>query len=80
MLDPELKEKLDLINKNLEMMNINIFPTRWKLFVQGLWRAVGYLVGLLLAVALLGWMLNIIGIVPIFQEVADKLKIILNNI
>jgi hypothetical protein len=80
MIEPDLKEELDLINSRLERINNSLSPTRWRMLVQGLWRAVGYIIGLVLAVALLGWMLNIVGVVPALQDVSNSLNIILQDI
>ncbi|MFA7252512.1 MAG: hypothetical protein WC027_01510 [Candidatus Paceibacterota bacterium] len=79
-MDPELKEQLGIINKHLSVIEEELRPTRWKMFTQGIWRAVGYLLGLLIAIALLGWVLNIIGVVPWFQNIAEELNNILGDI
>ncbi|MEI6190895.1 MAG: hypothetical protein WCP24_00825 [bacterium] len=67
---------------NIEVTLKNIYkvlkPTRWEMFVQGLWRAVGYLVGLMLAIVLIGWFLNMIGVIPFMSEFSENMKNVLN--
>jgi hypothetical protein len=75
----EVIAKLEVLSSKLDDINKNLKPTRWKLFVQGLWRAVGYLIGIIITVALLGWMLKLIGVIPLFQDIATKLGSILEH-
>lgn len=79
-MDPELKEQLAIMNKHLSVIEEELRPTRWRMFVQGVWRAVGYLLGLLIVIALLGWILNIIGVIPWFSNLAGELSNILSDI
>jgi hypothetical protein len=68
---------------NIEVTLKNIYkvlkPTRWEMFVQGLWRAVGYLVGLMLAIVIIGWFLNMIGVIPFMSEFSENMKNVLNT-
>jgi tetrahydromethanopterin S-methyltransferase subunit A len=80
MIDPELQTQLELIRKNLEDIKNNVSrPSRWKVFVQGIWHGVGYLIGLILAIALVGWILNLIGVIPFLKNIANELNMILDN-
>ncbi len=54
MIEPELKVELDQINQKLESMDRALNPSRWRMFVQGLWRAVGYIIGIVIAALILG--------------------------
>jgi hypothetical protein len=67
---------------NIEATLKNIYkvlkPTRWEMFVQGLWRAVGYIVGLMLAIVIIGWFLNMIGVIPFMSEFSENMKNVLN--
>lgn len=71
-------QKLAEIESTLEDIHKILKPTRWQMFVQGLWRAVGYLVGLILAIAIIGWILNVIGLIPFLSEFSNNMKEILN--
>jgi hypothetical protein len=70
-------QKLAEIESTLQNIQQILKPTRWQMFVQGLWRAVGYLVGLILAIAIIGWILNIIGLIPFFSDFSENMKEIL---
>ncbi len=70
-------QKLAEIESTLQDIQKILKPTRWQMFVQGLWRAVGYLVGLILAIAIIGWILNIIGLIPFFSDFSENMKEIL---
>jgi len=74
----EQTKKLAEIERTLKEIHKVIKPTRWQLFVQGFWRAIGYLIGLVLAVAIIGWLLNIIGLIPFMTEFSENLKDVLN--
>jgi hypothetical protein len=71
-------QKLAEIEITLKKIFKVLKPTRWEMFVQGLWRAVGYFVGLMLAIVLIGWLLNIIGVVPFMSEFSENMKNVLN--
>jgi hypothetical protein len=77
-MDEKHFEKLEAIENTLVEIRRILKPTRWQMFVQGLWRAVGYLVGLILAIAIIGWFLNIIGLVPAFSTFSQNMQEILN--
>ncbi len=80
MIEPELKVKLDQINQKLESMDRALNPTRWRMFVQGLWRAAGYIIGILIAALILGWILNIIGLIPFLKDFSIEAKNVLQAI
>jgi hypothetical protein len=77
-MDEKHFEKLEAIENNLVEIRRILKPTRWQMFVQGMWRAVGYLIGLILAIAIIGWFLNIIGLVPAFSTFSQNMQEILN--
>lgn len=79
-MDPELKQHLEIISSKLEDINKTLNPNRFQLFLQGLWRAFGYLIGLVLATVLITWALNILGVISFLQDISDQLLNALNNI
>jgi hypothetical protein len=79
MIDPELKQELDSVRSTLEDIRESVAPTRWGLFVQGLWRAAGYVAGLVIAVVAIGWILTVLGVIPFFAEFSSELKEILDD-
>jgi len=70
--------KLDTIEKTLLDIHKILKPTRWQLFTRGLWWAVGYIFGLMLAVIIIGWFLNTIGVIPFMSEFTQEMKDVLN--
>lgn len=75
----EHEKKLVEIEKTLKDIQGILKPTRWRLFVEGLWRAVGYLIGLILAIVILSWLLNVIGLIPFMNEFSNNMKEVLGN-
>ena len=78
-MEQQLNSKLEEMQKSLHNIEKSLNPSRWNMLVQGLWRGVGYLIGLVIAVALLGWMLNAIGVIPFLNTFSQDMKEILNN-
>jgi Na+/proline symporter len=64
MIDEELKSSLNEINKNLVDMKNKKYPGVWRAFFQGMFSAFGYLVGIVFVIFILGWFLNLIGVLP----------------
>lgn len=63
MIDPELKKELDTINRNL----VGIFhktESIWRAFVRGVLHGVGSITGIVIALLVVGWILNAMGIIP----------------
>lgn len=80
MLDPEFKVHLEVLEKKLDAINDALKPSRWKMFVQGIYRAIGYLIGLVLIIAIFGWVLNRLGVVPFLKDISIQLKGILDSL
>lgn len=74
----EREHRLEQIEITLKDIHRILKPTRWEMFVQGLWRAVGYLFGLILAIAIVGWLLNVIGLIPFMTDFSNTMKGILD--
>ncbi|MEI8339640.1 MAG: DUF5665 domain-containing protein [bacterium] len=79
-MDPELKTKLDEIEVTLKDVDDSLNPSHWKLLKEGLWRGVGYLIGVLVAFAILGWILNVIGVIPFLQDFSQTMRDNLQNV
>ena len=79
-MDQELKNRLEEIQKSLSSMEKSLRkPTRWGFVAEGLWRGVGYLIGLVIAVAIFGWLLNIVGVIPFLNNFSQDMKEILQT-
>ncbi len=77
-MDEDRNKKLEEIEKTLKDIHKILKQTRWQMFVQGLWRAFGYLVGLILAIVIIGWLFNIIGLIPFLSNFSHEMKDVLN--
>jgi hypothetical protein len=66
MLDPELKNYLNEINANLQKVSHG--PGRWRAFFNGVLSGLGSIVGVAIALTLIGWILNIVGIIPALKN------------
>jgi hypothetical protein len=77
-LDQDKDKKLAEIEATLEDIHKILKPSRWEMFVQGLWRAAGYLVGLGLTILIIGWILNIMGLIPFLKDFSESMREILN--
>ncbi len=77
MLDPELKEYLKAINANIEQVNKG--NNWWKALSHGLFTGFGYVLGFVIALVVLGWVLNIVGIIPAFKKEVDDWRRLLQQ-
>lgn len=68
-MDPDLKIQLQEINKNLEAINKKTRTNGiWRSFFNGVFGALGYIVGVAIIVVILGWILQKTGLLPAFRE------------
>lgn len=70
MIDPELRKELESINKNLVMLQNK--GAWWKALIHGAMTGFGSVIGVLMALAVLGWLLNVAGIIPAFKNEANQ--------
>ena len=68
MIDPELKIELDQLNQNLTAIKNKSSPGIWRAFFNGMFGALGYLVGIVVVVAVVGWFLAKTGLIAPFQQ------------
>lgn len=79
MIDPELKHHLEAIEKELKVIRVATTSIKSSL-VRGLMYGAGYVIGAVTIVVLVGWILNIIGIIPAFNDQVDEFRSALNRI
>ena len=71
-IDPELKLQLQTINESLAVIKRqNLKRTS---FLRGIFSGMGSVVGVALIVVVIGWVLNIVGVIPAFQATAASWK------
>jgi|LakMenEpi03Aug12_release.lakeMendotaPanAssembly.Ray.scaffolds.fasta_scaffold5521462_1 tetrahydromethanopterin S-methyltransferase subunit G len=73
-MDEDRNKKLEEIEKTLKEIKGILTLTRWQMFAQGVWRAIGYLIGLILAIIIISWVLNMMGYVPFLNGTSETLK------
>ncbi len=66
-------KKIDELNENLDQINYKL-GNFWYSFVKGLLSGLGSVLGAGLAIIIIGWFLNIVGIIPAFQKQANDWK------
>lgn len=71
MLDQLKEKKLEELNTNLEGINRKM-GNLWFAFGVGLLRGFGSILGAGIAVILIGWFLNVIGVIPALQNSATQ--------
>lgn len=72
MMDQELKKQLDTINENIVALQVK--GGWWKSFLTGMMSGIGSIIGVVIALTLIGWLLNIAGVIPAFRKEADQWK------
>ncbi len=56
-----LEEKLDIITKSLQNIEKAVMAERKKSIIHGIWMAIGYVIGLIIAIVIGGWLLTFVG-------------------
>lgn len=79
MLEPDLKTKLDSINKDLNQINKKT-GSLWRAFFTGMLSGLGSVIGAAIAVLVIGWILNRIGVIPSLKNQAGEWKQTLDNL
>ena len=68
MIDPELDKNLKEINNHLIEIKKRSKSGLWRAFFNGIFSALGYVVGIAIVVVILGWVLQKTGLLPAFKE------------
>ena len=79
MIDPELKTHLERIEKELVEFRRASLGVRATL-IRGVVYGVGYILGAVLVIVLVGWFLNIIGVIPAFSDQVREFQTALERI
>jgi len=72
MIDPELKEHLSILENKLEIIAKK--DRHWSQFVGGVFYGLGYVTGAVVLIVIIGWILNIIGVIPAFNNYVGDFK------
>ncbi|HCC06080.1 TPA: hypothetical protein DEP94_01825 [Candidatus Nomurabacteria bacterium] len=79
MIDPELKTHLETIEKELIELRKGSIGLQHNL-IRGIIYGAGYIVGAVLIILIIGWILNIIGIIPALNDQVDEFRSALQRI
>jgi len=69
MIDPELKGYLIEINKNLNRLGRQ---SKWHSFLNGTLSGLGSIIGVAIALTVIGWVLNVVGVIPAFRKQVNQ--------
>ncbi len=73
MIDPELKTQLIKIEKEVTVLRKELTALRL-VFMRGLVNGAGYVIGGAIILTLIGWILNIAGIIPAFTQGVNEFR------
>jgi hypothetical protein len=73
MIDPELKTHLEKIEKEVTVLRKEL-TSLWPVFMRGVFNGAGYIVGAALVLTLIGWVLNIVGVIPAFTQSVNEFR------
>ena len=79
MIDQELKQHLEKIEKELIYFRESSVSLR-ATFVRGIFHGAGYVIGVVLVIILIGWILNIVGVIPAFTSFVNEFRAALDRI
>jgi hypothetical protein len=79
MLEPELKSYLDATYKSLLSIDKKLSSGSWKSFLHGILGGVGSIIGAAAAILLIGYLLNIFGIIPAFRNEVRQIQHLLQQ-
>lgn len=80
MIDPDLKTQLDSISQNLTEINKKSGKAGiWRSFFNGMFSALGYVVGLVIVVLVLGWFLQKTGTLEAVEKQINNFTNLINS-
>ncbi len=78
-MDPDAKKEIEKVETLLHDIRDNTFVPWWRTILNGFLYGAGVVIGTILAIAALGWLLSIFGILPGFSEISSRLQDIMNH-
>lgn len=77
-MDPDTRDEIRRVEHTLEEIRSNTHLPWWRAAINGLLYGSGAVVGTVAAIAILGWLLSLFGIIPGFGDIAQRLQEIMN--
>lgn len=72
MIEIDIKKQLENINSNIILLQKR--TPWWHALLSGIMSGFGSIVGVVVALSVIGWILNIAGIIPAFRQEANQWK------
>ena len=72
MIEPELKEHLSILENKLDTLSRK--DRHWTQFIGGVFYGLGYVTGAVVLIVIIGWIMNIIGVIPAFNHYVGDFK------
>lgn len=79
MLDPELRDDLENIEQKLSHLDKETAGT-WRTLWHGVVYGAGYIIGAVVIIVVIGWTLNIVGVIPALARQAGEFRAALQRI
>jgi hypothetical protein len=79
MIDPELKHHLETIEKELKDFHERSVGLK-SIFTRGVVHGAGYVVGVVVVIVIVGWILNIVGVIPAFNDKVEAFRSALERV
>ena len=78
MIDPELEKNLEKIENKLSHLDRETTGT-WRTLWHGVVYGAGYVIGAIIIIIVVGWILNIVGVIPVLAHQAAEFRTALQN-
>jgi hypothetical protein len=79
MIDPELESDLKKIEANLSHMDKATTGT-WHTLWRGCVYGAGYVIGAIIIIVVVGWILDVVGVIPVLARQVAEFRTALDNI
>jgi hypothetical protein len=79
MIDPELEKDLEKIDAKLSHMD-QVASGTWRNLWRGIVYGAGYVIGAIVIIVVVGWILDVVGIIPIFNNQVAEFRMALEHI
>jgi hypothetical protein len=79
MIDPDLNKQLDAINGTLLEIKKKTGSSHWRAFLNGTLSGLGSIIGVAIALVVIGYILNAIGVIPVFRGEVTRINQVLDQ-
>jgi uncharacterized membrane protein YkgB len=79
MIDPELEDDFKKIETELSHMD-NAANGTWRTLWHGCVYGAGYIIGAVVIVVIIGWILNVIGVIPVLANQVAEFRMALERV